>query len=118
MIFSDKAENGFHFPESVLRRCSVKKTFLKILQNSLENTCARVSFLIKLTACNLIKKETLAHVFSCELCEISNKIFFYRTPLVAASDVLVISIFSLEKIGDRFCSEYLFNCSEFKVYCS
>ena len=49
-------------------------------------------------ACNLIKKETLAHVFSSELCEISNNIFFYRTPLVAASDVLVISIFSLEKI--------------------
>ena len=30
------------------QRCSVKKVFLKILQNSQENTCARVSFLIKL----------------------------------------------------------------------
>ena len=29
------------------RRCSVKRMFLKILQNSQENTCARVSFLIK-----------------------------------------------------------------------
>ena len=36
-------------------------------------------------ACNLIKKETLAQVFSCEFCEISKNTFFYRTPLVAAS---------------------------------
>ena len=32
------------------RRCSVKKVFLEISQNSQENTCARVSFLIKLQA--------------------------------------------------------------------
>ena len=36
-------------------------------------------------ACNFIKKETLAQVFSCEFCEISKNIFFLRTPLVAAS---------------------------------
>ena len=30
--------------------CSVKKLFLKILQNSQENICARASFLIKLQA--------------------------------------------------------------------
>ena len=41
---------------------------------------ARVSFLIKLK-----KKYALARVFSCEFCEISKNIFFYRTPLVAAS---------------------------------
>ena len=34
--------------EAVVWRCSVKKVFLKISQNSQENTCARVSFLIKL----------------------------------------------------------------------
>ena len=34
---------------------------------------------------NLLKKETLAQVFSCELCEISKKTFSERTPLVAAS---------------------------------
>ena len=27
-------------------------------------------------ACNFIKKETLAHVFSCEICEISKNTFF------------------------------------------
>ena len=30
------------------QRCSVKELFLEILQNSQENTCARVSFLVKL----------------------------------------------------------------------
>ena len=35
------------------------------MQNSQENTCTRVSFLIK-----FIKKETLAQVLSCEFCEI------------------------------------------------
>ena len=30
-------------------------------------------------ACNFIKKETLAQVFSCEFCEISKNIFFYDT---------------------------------------
>ena len=34
--------------EAVVRSCSVKQAFLKILHNSQENTCARVSFLIKL----------------------------------------------------------------------
>ena len=30
--------------EALIGRCSVKKVFLKISQNSQENTCARVSF--------------------------------------------------------------------------
>ena len=43
-------------------------------------------FLITLQAdaCNFIKEETLAQVFSCEFCEISKNIFFYGTPLVAS----------------------------------
>ena len=44
-------------PEAVVRRCSVKRVFLNVLQNSQENTCASV-----LQSCS-----------------------FYRTPLVAAS---------------------------------
>ena len=44
----------------------------------MQNTCAIVSFLIKLQveACNFIKKETLAQVFSCEFCKISKSTFF------------------------------------------
>ena len=36
-------------------------------------------------ACNFIKKETPAQVFSCEFCEIFKNTFFYRTPPVTAS---------------------------------
>ena len=46
---------------------SMKKVLLKILQDLQENICARVSFLIKLDL-QLIKKENLAQVFSCEFC--------------------------------------------------
>ena len=51
------------------RRCSVKKVLLEISQ---ENTCARASLFNKVaglrSASNIIKKETLAHVFSYEFC--------------------------------------------------
>ena len=40
--------------EAAVQRCSVKNVFLEISQNSQENTCARVSFLINLQACNFI----------------------------------------------------------------
>ena len=44
------------------------------------------SWKILTEADNLIKKETLAQVFSCEFCEISKNTSLHRTPLVAASD--------------------------------
>ena len=55
--------------EAVVQKCSVKKEFLEISQNSQENTCARISFLIRPE--DFIKKETLAQVFSCGFCEVS-----------------------------------------------
>ena len=75
--------------EAVDQRCSVKKVFLRIWQNSQENTCARVLFLIKLQASagNFIKKETLAQGFSCEFCEISKNSFFYGIPPGTASEI-------------------------------
>ena len=47
-----------------------------------------MSFLIKLQAeaCNFVKKETLAQVFSCEFHKIFKNIFSYRTPPLAASE--------------------------------
>ena len=74
--------------EAVVQMCSVKKVFLEISQNSQENTCTRVSFLIKLQAwgLQLYLKKSLAQVFSCEFCGISKNTFSYRTPLVAASE--------------------------------
>ena len=50
-------------------------------------------FLIKLlaSACNCIKKGTLAEVFSCEFCEIFKNTFSYRTPPVAASQIIALN---------------------------
>ena len=69
---------SFLLEEAVARRCSANKVPLKILQNSQEDTCARVSFLINVQApaCNFIKKEALAQVFSCEFSEICKNNFF------------------------------------------
>ena len=55
--------------EAVDGRCFVKTVFLKISLSSHENTCAGVSFSIKLLAEDLqlfLKKGAPAHVFSCE----------------------------------------------------
>ena len=51
--------------------------FLEMSQNSQNSPQAE--------ACNFIKKETLAQVFSCKFCEISKNTFSHRTPQVAAS---------------------------------
>ena len=63
--------------------CYINRCSQNFLQNSQENTWAKVSFLIKLQASDLIKnpsgfikKKTLAQVFSCEFCEIFKSTFF------------------------------------------
>ena len=48
--------------------------FLRASQNSQENICSRVSFFSKVVG--LLKKETLAQVFSCEFSEIFKNTFF------------------------------------------
>ena len=60
---------------SSYRRCFVKKVFLEILQNSLENTCVRAI---------LLKNRPLHRFFFCKFCEISKSTFSYRTSSVAA----------------------------------
>ena len=45
---SSHSQIFFKICRSSHRRCSIKKVFLRISQNSQEKTCARVSFLIKL----------------------------------------------------------------------
>ena len=59
--------SNLNVSEAVTQRCSVKRAFLKIYQNSQENTCARVS---------LFKKDTLAQVFPYEFWGISKDMFF------------------------------------------
>ena len=52
--------------------------FLEISQNPQKNICVRVSFSIWMQeACNFIKKETLAQVFSCKFWEISKNNFLH-----------------------------------------
>ena len=51
--------------EAVAWRCSLKKVFLEISQ-----IFEKIS-----SACNFIKKETLAQVFSCEFCKISENTY-------------------------------------------
>ena len=65
----------FLYAEAVLQRCSVKKVFLEISQDSQENACVRVSFSIKLCQSHLCQS----------LSPLSVTFFFHRTPLVAAS---------------------------------
>ena len=72
----------------VTNRSSLQKVFLQISQNSQEKTCARDSFLTKLS---------LEQVFPCEFCEICKNTFFHRTSLVAASEQ-IISLTVLSKI--------------------
>ena len=57
--------------------------FLEISQNSQENTCVRVYFLINLQD---FKKDSLAQVFSYEFCEISKTTFFTGHFQATASD--------------------------------
>ena len=55
-------------------RSSVKKRVIRNFTKFTENTCIRVSFYAE--ACNFIKKETLAQVFSCEFCDIFKNTYF------------------------------------------
>ena len=64
--------------EAVVRRCSIKQAFLKILQNSQihEKQLCRSLFFNRvpiLEACNFIKTENPAHVLLCELLQTFRK---------------------------------------------
>ena len=52
----------------------------------------------------LYLKKSSTQVFSCEVCEIFNNTFFYRTPPVAASALLVAaSVFFQKKLLNSYC---------------
>ena len=64
--------------EAVVQRCSVKKLLVEISQNSQENTCARVSFLIKLQAwlATLFKKRLWHRCFPVNFVKFLRTTFF------------------------------------------
>ena len=81
----DDTHRKKHSQKVVARRCSVKKVFLEISQNSLENTNSRVSFLMRLRPATLLKKRLWHRFIPMNLAK------FLRTPflteyLVTASD--------------------------------
>ena len=73
-----------------------KKVFLGISQNSQEKTCARISLL----ACNFIKKETLAQMFSCKFWANFVNTFFQNT----SGRLLLITPSSRKEV--RNCNQY------------
>ena len=84
------------------RKCSVKKVFLEISQNSQENTCVSGLQL-------LLKKETLAQVLSCEFCEISKNTFLIEH--LGTTD-------SLEKLNSISCGIcLLFKSRHLGLFC-
>ena len=71
--------------EAVTQRCSLKNVLRNFAKFTEKHLCQSLFFnKVAGAACNFIKKETLAQVFSCEFCEISKNTFSYRAPLVAA----------------------------------
>ena len=60
----------------VAQTCSVKKVYLEISRNSQENTCTRVSFLIKLRPATLLKQRLWHGCFSMNFAK------FLRTPFL------------------------------------
>ena len=49
-IYKMDEQSYIRKPEAVAQMCSVKKVLVEISQKTLENTCVKVSFLIKLQA--------------------------------------------------------------------
>ena len=67
------------FYRSSHRRCSIKQVFLKVLQNSQENTCVGVSFLIKLQFSGLQKKRIKYRCFPVIFAKILKTLFLQNT---------------------------------------
>ena len=81
-----------------------KKGVLEISQNSQENTCVKSSGL------QLYEKRDSGQVFSCEFGEISKNTFFYRTPLVAASETTHSIIHSERKARYIHLVNFIYLC--------
>ena len=61
---------------SIHQRCPVKKGVLRNFAIFTGKHLRQSLFFNKVKACNFIKKETVAQVFSCEFCEISKSTYF------------------------------------------
>ena len=103
--------------EVVAHRCSVKKVFLEILQNSQGNVCARVSFLIKLQApITLLKKRLWHRCFPVNFTKFLRTTFFTEHLwwlLLHITDQLVIYYMHLKYMKDLYSNKYISILEEF-----
>ena len=74
----------FLYTRSSHRRNSMRKGVLRNFAKFTGKHLCQSLFFNKVAAL-IVKKETLAQVFSSEYCEISKNTFFYRTATVVAS---------------------------------
>ena len=83
--------------KAVAQICSISKVFLQILQNSLKNTCARVTFIIMLQAvasvpCHeYIKDKFLTHVRAFLFCFLCSVLIFPLKTLYCICLLVLIS---------------------------
>ena len=89
-----------HYSEAVTRSSSVNKVFLKIRQNSQQNTCTIFSFLIKKRPAILFKKRLWKWCFPLNFAKFLRTSFFIEHLWVTASDYWIESflrsVFSIE----------------------
>ena len=101
---------AYPYSEAEVQRCSVKKVFLKISKNSLENTRARVSLLIKLHAYKVagLRPVTLLKRRLWHRCFPVNFMEFLRTPfftehlwwLLLLIEMVMFFVFSEISVND------------------
>ena len=80
------------YKSNIKSHCILLLCQVQVRSSRQEMFCKKGALKNFTNACNFIKKETLAQLFSCEFREISKNTIFYRTPLVAASKIRVHKI--------------------------
>ena len=94
--------------QSVVWRCSVKQVFLKISQNSQENTCGRATFVIKLQAYKRYRTQNSGACFWKKISEFLNNIIesllkmndssvFLRKDHIKSENIFYSDIFKYER---------------------
>ena len=84
--------------EAVVRRCSVEKVFLDIWQNSQENTCTRVTFLIKLPAFQAFQPVSVDGITWQKTLTLNFNILFWNFNYFKPQDMSWILLFWRQKI--------------------
>ena len=97
------------------RRCFIKKVSIKNSQNSRENTCARVFFLIKLedSACNLIKKRLWHRYFPENFAKFFTESTFFTALGVCFWEFASVISYIILKTANRTNSVILISRCEF-----